>query len=414
MGELKTYVEKISTDFYLLRVDDKQTKYFEALWSIPEGVTYNAYLLLGDRNILFDSWKHTYANRFIECLRQIVDPRDIDYIVIHHMEQDHSGAIPKILTLNGGRAKVLGHSLARGMFESFYDMKTEFKPVRDGDTLAINGKTIRFIHTPWVHWPETIMSYIEEDSILLSGDVFGSFSTPPVIYDSDEEKVSGYLKFARKYFVTVVGHYSKHVLRAIEKLHKLGIAPQIIAPAHGLIFRSNPQLIIDYYMRLAKNVPIRGKVVVVYDSMYGSVEKGISVAINELRKKGIKPIVYSFTDIQHIDLGSILSEIIDAEALIIGASTYEGDIFPKIRYFLEVLAEKVRAGKKVLIVSSYGWGGVAGSKISEKLSKAGFKVVSRVEFRGTPREEDLAKIKEGISLLFNVSTYAGGGSKENH
>lgn len=393
-------IERVVDELYVLRYEDKETRYFEAIWAIPEGVTYNAYVLLTEEGVvLFDAWKHACADEFIESLRRIVDPRDIDYLVIHHMEPDHSGAIPRFLKENRGKAEVLGHRLTGALLKAFYGVDCRFKALRDGEELAVGSKVLKFVYTPWLHWPETIMSFIYKDKVLLSGDAFGGYSVPSSIFDDNEKEVLEYYRHVRKYVATIIGYYSDFIIKAIEKLKKLGISPAVIAPAHGLIFKNKPEVIVDYYSRLARGIPEKGKVVVIYGSMYGSIEKAVITAVEELRKRGMEPVLYKCTDSESLDVGEAISEIIDAEAIIIGAATYEGEVFPPMSFLLDILVKKIKIPKPVLVISSYGWGGVAGSKIVEKITRAGFDVVEKIEFRGKPKSEDLDKIVRGVDLL---------------
>lgn len=396
----RIFTEEISENFYLMRIDDKETLFFESLWYIPEGITYNAYLMLTDGgNILFDAWKHAYSEQFIETLKNIVDARDIDYIVIHHTEPDHSGSLPKLLEENGFKAEIIGNPLSKTMLENFYNIKLKFKPVKDGDSMIIGGKKLVFIHTPWLHWPETMMTYIPEDKILLSGDAFGGFSTPNAIHDSDEQLVSEYIPFARKYFATIIGHYRPHVLKAIDKVAKLGIGIELIAPLHGILWRRDPNKIIEYYVKWAKAEPEKGKVIVIYSSMYGSCEEAVKVAVDELSRLGYNPIIFKFTDREQDPLSDVLGELIDAEAIILASATYEAGIFPTISHLLNIVSHKLRSNKHVLILSSYGWGGVAGRKMSETLSNAGFNIVDTIEFRGRLSKEDRERIVESVRKL---------------
>ncbi len=392
-------VYELAENLYLLRLDDNKTKYFEAIWPIPEGVTYNSYLLLtGEGAILFDSWKHSYAEDFIETLEEVVDPIKVKYIVVHHMEEDHSSALPRVLEEIGSEVTIVGHPLTRTMLEAFYGARPRFKPIRDGEKISLAGKVIKFVHTPWLHWPETIMSYLENEGVLLSGDAFGGFSIPSM-FDDEREGVAEYVRYVRKYIATVIGRYSSFVLKAVDKLKASRISPRIIAPAHGMVFRKNPEFIIDLYVRLARKEAEKGKVLVVYASMYGSVERAVLVAVEHLRALGFKPVIYRFTDIEQAPIGDVLSDAIDAEALIVGAPTYEGDVFPSVKYFLELLGKKIGGRKTVLVISSYGWGGVAGRKIAEVLGAAGFKVAGILEFRGMPRLEDFERLKSLVREL---------------
>ncbi|MEM2201225.1 MAG: FprA family A-type flavoprotein, partial [Ignisphaera sp.] len=170
---VKVHIDKVVENMYMLRLDDDEVKYFEALWSIPEGITYNSYILLTDEGaILFDSWKHTYSELFLETLRKVVDLKDIKYIIIHHMEQDHSGSIPKILEVVNDNITVVGHPIVRDLISSFYRVKFSFKAVKDLEGMVVGGKKLRFIYIPWLHWPDTIATYIEDLKALLSCDAF--------------------------------------------------------------------------------------------------------------------------------------------------------------------------------------------------------------------------------------------------
>lgn len=400
---MKTYVKEIVDDLYLLRIDDYETRYFEALWSIPEGITYNAYLLkAGDKHILFDTWKHTYSEEFIEELRKIVDPREIDYLVIHHMEQDHSGTIPRILEFSGDRVEVIGHRLVENMLESFYGVRPRFRGVADGEEIVVGGERLVFFHAPWLHWPETIITYIPSKGVLLTGDVFGGFSIPRGVFDDDEANLPRYLNYTRKYIIDVIGHYSEYIVRNIEKLAKQNISPRIIAPAHGLIFRRDLNLIQEFYVKTARGEAEKGKVTVIYGSMYGAVEKAVKAAVEELSKAGMKPVIHEFTDKNASNIGDILADVINSEAVVIGASTYESDINPNISHVIDMMIWKVKTVKPVLVISSYGWGGVAGTKISRRLEEAGFRIVEKIEFRGSPTEGDLDDIKKGVRELLKA------------
>lgn len=396
---VKTYVEKVTNELYLLRVDDEKTRYFEALWEIPEGITYNSYVLVDSKVVLFDSWKNIYTDKFIETLRKVVDPKDIDYIVIHHTEPDHSGAIPRVLELNGNRAEVWGHPLARSMLESFYGITVKFRSLKDGEEIQVGNKKLKFVFTPWLHWPDTIITLIVDDSVLLTCDPFGGFSIPTTIFDDDEEVVNNYMKYVSKYVITIVGNYRDYIIKAVDKLKSLNITPKIIAPAHGLIFKNRPDSIINHYIKLAKGTPQKNKVIVLYSSMYGFVEKAVKIAINELAIQGIRPLVFKFTDVERSDIGEVVSEINNADAVIIGTATYEADVFPYMNYILDILTKKVKLAKPVLILTSCGWGPVAGARASEKLKKAGYRVIDVIDFRGQPKGSDIDRIRNGVRLL---------------
>lgn len=392
---VKIYVDKVVDDLYILRIDDDRTKYFEALWYIPEGVTYNAYILTaGDQIVLFDTWKHVYSDLFVETIREVVDPRDIDFIVLHHLEQDHSGALPRILEANGYKATVLAHPLAKSMIESFYNIRPKFKAVKDGETLDLTKYSLKFIYTPWLHWPETMVTYIEQLKALVTCDAFGGFSTPSTLYDVDENIVKEYLGFAKKYTITIVGHYKDYILKAVDKLKSQGIDIKIIAPAHGLVWKNNPQLIIEKYAEWAKGVPVGNKVVVVYDTMYGYVEKAVNIIVDELSKNDVNVKVYVYNESSQSLIADILSDIVDSSGIVLGVSTYEADVFPEIMRVVNYIAKKASFNKPAIIVSSYGWGDVAGKKVAEILRKSGYDVIGIVGFKGLVKEDIAKRLRE--------------------
>ena len=320
----KIHTKQISKELFLLRVDDDEVRYFEALWEIENGITYNSYLLMGeDEVILVDGWKREYADEFSETLKDLIDIRDITRVIVHHMEPDHSGSLRRILEENGFRAEILGHPLVRDMVRAFYGIDVKFRAVKDGEHLYLGGLHLEFFHTPWLHWPETIMTYLRGHGILFSGDAFGGFSIPPAIFDDDDEVVSSYLPFVREYISTIIGSYRQHIPRNIKKLMDQRLEIRMIAPAHGLIWRKNPERIIDYYLKIADGIPEEGKVLVIYASMYGSCEEAGNIVAEELEKRGKRVITYGFTDMKWTSINKIIGDAVDSESLIIIAPTYE-------------------------------------------------------------------------------------------
>lgn len=395
----KAHVEKISKELHVLRMDDDQVRYFEALWRIEEGITYNAYLLVGSEDvILFDTWKAKYASSLLELLRGLIDPRDITHVIVHHVEPDHSGSLTEVLKENGFRAEVHGHPLAGNMLKAFYGIKAKFKPVKDGDKLELRDFNLRFLHTPWLHWPETIMSYLEDQKMLFSGDAFGGFSIPPKLLDDEEEIVSKYLPFVRKYISTIIGGYRDYVLRNVRKIEDQGIEIELIAPAHGLIWRKNPKRIIDYYVKVARGASEEGKVLIIYASMYGSCEEAARIVADELRRNSKNLVVHRFVDVDQASVSWVISDAADSESIVIISPTYEGGVFPTIAHVVNLISRK-SPPKPVLVISSHGWAPAAAKLISEALSKAGFKVVDVIGFRGAVSGADAERIRAGARML---------------
>lgn len=397
---MKTRTERITEEITLLRVDDDRIEYFEALWKIPEGVTYNAYLLQSEgQTVLFDGWKAEYSEEFFERLCEIVKPEDIDYIVIHHMEPDHSGTLRRVLELNGYRAAVLGHPLVERLMKAFYGLDgVKFIPVQDEEGIEIGGKKFKFVHVPWFHWPDTIFSYIEGEKILLTCDAFGGYSISDSSNDEDEEAVLAYLPYARKYAVSVVGTYRKHIIRNIQKIIGLGMNPKMILPAHGLYWGKDPETILNAYRNVAMGVPTKGKVVVAYGSMYGFVERAVEAVVCELERRGYRPKVIKFTDKHSADVADLAIEASDSEAIVLGMATYDKKVFPLMRFATELLIEKADYDKPVLLVSSYGWGSSVAKNVKEMFANTELRLVDTLEFRGSS-SSDGERIRKGVDSL---------------
>ncbi|NAZ25482.1 MAG: MBL fold metallo-hydrolase [Thermofilum sp.] len=400
MHASRPIIREVVRDLYVLRIDDHETKFFEGLWEIPEGISYNAYLLkTGEGAVLFDGWKKTYADLLVEEIEKLVDLRDIKYVVVHHMEPDHSGSIPAVMT-RVTNAVLLGHPLAGKMISNFYGAY-KFKPVSDGEELKIGEHSLRFIHAPWLHWPETIFTHIVNLNVLLTCDAFGSYSLPPV-FDSEVEDWNQLDVAIRKYYVNVIGKYSQNVLNAVEKLKSLQVSPSIIAPSHGAIFREKPAHILDKYIEIARGVPKENKAVVAYVSMYGFIEQMIDATVSLLREKGFNVKIYRFTDNHRDNVSDLLGDLSDAGLMVIGGGTYEAGVQPLLGYILHLIASKLgyRAGNlPVLVLTSYGWGPVAGKMVLEELKNKGFTRIENVEATGQVRREYVEKIRQAIEKL---------------
>ncbi len=391
-------------ELYIIRVEDDKIRYFEATWDIPEGITYNAYLMkLKGATVLFDLSKKEYTDLFMDALKKLVDPKEVTHVIIHHTEPDHTGVLPAFLEANDYRAQLIGTSFAKRFLEGFYggNVVKDFHPIKDGEEIQISNKTFRFITVPWLHWPDTMITYIVEDKLIFSCDAGGGYGIPETIDDSDEEVVQSYLPHVTKYIVTVIGHYHRYIVQNIKKLKNLGIIEdaKMILPGHGLIWRKNPMRIFEHYEAVGAGKTTKGKVLVIYDSMYGFVEKRINLIIDELEKYGLKPVVYKFTDKEAPAISDILGDVPDSEAIIIGASTYEAEIHPRIRYTLYEIVDKANYEKPVLIIGAFGWAGVAGKKIETLITRSKFDHVDTVESQGMPRVHDEERLREGVKKL---------------
>ena len=334
-------------------------------------------------------------------MQRVIDLRDIRLIVVHHTEPDHSGSIPKLLEkLGGDRVLVVGHRLAGDLLRHFYGLhRINFRPVEDNETLTIGRYALKFIHTPMLHWPDTIMTYISELGVLLTCDAFGSFSAPDAVFDDEMRDLEKYLEYTRKYVVSIVGKYREYIAKAIDKVVSSGLAVKIIAPGHGVVWRSKPSLIVDYYYRIATGSLIdEKKIVIVYCSSYGLKDNVVYTVKRRLEERGYKVVLLRFSYDDYASLGSVLGEMFDAALIVIVASVYDGGLFPLVDYMLSLVRSKVRLPKKVLGVISYGWSS-ARKLFESKLREAGLNVIDVVDFRGKGSEDIVNEI---LSKILNA------------
>lgn len=378
---------EIRPGIYWVGVNDRTTDLFEGLWPLPHGVSYNAYLVVGKRTALIDSVKNHYAEELLANIAQVVAPARLDYLVVNHMEPDHSGALP-LLRRVAPNAEILAAPPALPMLARFYGLKERVRAVSDGETLDLGGKTLSFHHILFVHWPETMATYEATEKVLFPCDAFGGFRSLDGAIFADEVDFQLYEDEILRYFSNIVGMQSQAVLRAIEKLKGLEI--RVIAPSHGLIWRKDPKRIVELYARWAKNEGEPG-VVVIFGSMYGETRKMAEAVAQGVREEGLPVRVL---DASRVHVSFLIRDAWRFQGLILGTPTYDTGIFPPIEYALRLLERKRLKNRVVGIFGSYGWRGGARAKLEEKVRELGWEVVETLEFAGAPTVEDLAAGRE--------------------
>lgn len=392
----------LDESMYLIQVHDHRSKYFEGVWDIPEGVTYNAYVLkTPDGAVVFDTVKATFTEDYLNALWELVSPDEIKHIVIHHMEPDHSGSLPALMEATNGKPEVWGHAFTKRLLASMYGLNPTFHAVKDGTELNFGGERMVFYLTPWLHWPETMVTYLPERRYLLTGDILGGFGTPRAIFDDNTKDVEIFRPMARKYFATVVGHYKENVTKQLPRLKEFGVHPKMVLPAHGLLWRNDPEHIYDRYVEWAQGIPTEGKVVIAYTSMYGYAEEAIGYTIELLKEHGISPIVFRYVDEHHDEVSDFLGELPDAQALILGTATYEGGMYLPMKHLIEEIIHKANYNKPLLVLGAYGWAGAAGKEAARMFEDSAYNLVDVVEFRGKLDDKGREKIKEGLEKLLS-------------
>ena len=380
---------KIQENLYYLGVNDRQTEYFENMWPLPYGVAYNSYLLTGEKTCLMDTVKVSKSDEFVDNVKAILKDRKLDYLVIHHIEPDHSGSIPQILDLYPD-LKIVGNKKTRSMLNDYYEIDSDhFIEVGEGDELDLGDRKLTFYLTAMVHWPESMVAYEEATKTLFSQDIFGGFGTlDGGIFDDQIEYDSNYLEETTRYFINIVGKYANQALKALKKLEGLDI--ELICPDHGPIWRKNPQKIIDIYTSLAKQETIDG-CVVIYGSMYGNTETMAEAVARGLAEGGIKNV--KVRDITKTSNSYLLSDIWRYKGVILGSCSYDNNLFPPMNYLLTEVSHQRMKNNYWGIFGSYSWSGGALKTLKKYMEEGKYDVLdTQLEIQGAATNEELKQL----------------------
>lgn len=341
-----------------LGVNDRDTALFENQWPLPYGISYNAYLIQDEKTCLMDTVKSTEINQFLSILQASLNGKDLDYIVVHHVEPDHSSGLTVVRSLYP-QAKLVGNAKTFDLLESFYHIDEADRIVVDeGDTLSLGSKTLTFYKTPMVHWPESMVSYLEEDAILFSQDIFGTYGAlEGAIFDDEVSRRSHYAEEAARYYVNIVSKYNKMAGKALEKLGGLEI--QMICPDHGPVWRSKPEEMLALYNNLTQ-FKVESSVTIVYGSMYGNTQSAAELVARTLAEEGIRDI--KMYDVSKTDHSYIQTECWKSRGIILGACTYDRKLFPPMKNLCGLLDENKMQNHILGIFGNYSWasGGLEG------------------------------------------------------
>jgi len=380
---------KIKDNIYWMGSVDWDRRLFDSLIPLPDGTSYNAYLVKGrDKTVLIDTVDPSMVN---ELLAQLKDVSKLDYIVSLHAEQDHSGSIPNVLSRYPD-AKVISSPKAKGMLMDLLHIHEEsFITVNDGETISLGDKTLKFIYTPWVHWPETISAYLEEDKILFSGDFFGSHIATTNLFVSDEARV---YEAAKRYYAEIMMPFRSMIKKNLENLAAYEIA--IIAPSHGPVY-PRPSFILDAHKDWIDGQP-KNLVVLPYISMHNSTKQMVDFFVSSLVEKGVTVERFNLTV---TDMGKLIMAFVDAGTIVIGTPTVLAGPHPYVVY-AAFMANALRPKAGFLsIIGSYGWGGRTVKILSEMISNLKVEVIEPVLAKGLPTEADfkaLENLAETIAM----------------
>ncbi|MFB6290317.1 MAG: FprA family A-type flavoprotein [Candidatus Bipolaricaulia bacterium] len=379
-------VREISSNVYWVGVRDWERKFFDKLVPLPEGTSYNSYLVKGEeKTALIDTVNPGFEKDLEEKIREITDPEGLNYLIMNHAEPDHANALAHVASL-AKDAEILATEKGKEMALSLYDLPEErLRVVEGGDTLDLGDKTLEFISAPWLHWPETMFTYLQEEGILFPSDFFGAHIATPKLYaDEFGEDV---LKRAKDYFGEIMMPFRPRAKRALEKLKPYEV--NMIAPSHGVIYR-NPEKILEAH-RSWTSSEVENKILIPYISMWGSTTKMVEVLTETIAAEGVDVVPF---EVSSQSLNSLAGELVDSAGIIFGTPTVLAGPHPQIIY-IATLAKKLNPPAKYYgAVESHGWAGGAVREISKVVEDMSGKLLGSVEVEGAPRDEDMERVVE--------------------
>jgi len=375
----------IGKNIYWIGVNDLETHLFEAIWPLPQGVCYNSYLIDDEKVAVIDTVKKGFVPQFIAKIKSILKSgRKVDYLIVNHMEPDHSGSMKILHDLFPGIC-IVGNKKTVDFIKGFYGIETDCRVVEDGDTIDLGNCKLNFFLTPMVHWPETMVTYESKNKVLFSGDAFGGFGTLNGGIFDDEVDLDHFEYEILRYYSNIVAKYSNMVQKALARLKDLDIA--VIAATHGPIFRKNLSYIVDRYDRWSRQETEEGAVVV-YGSMYGNTQVMAESISRSLAREGIECIRMHNISKSHISY--IITDIWRFRGLALGSCTYNTKLFPPMDMLVGILDNDKLKGRALGIFGSYSWSGGAVKRLLEYASGGlNTHIEPAVEVKYAPDEDDL-------------------------
>ncbi|MBI4766160.1 MAG: flavodoxin domain-containing protein [Deltaproteobacteria bacterium] len=363
-------------------------------YSTPQGTTYNAYLILDDKVTLIDTVKKEFADRLLDNIAQIIDPKKIDYVISNHTEMDHSGGLPRVMHKIGEDKPLYCSKMGQKNLALHFPEKWNYQPVENGGVLNLGKRTLTFLETRMLHWPDSMFSYVKEEELLFSSDAFGQHYAGPERFD--DQMGEAIWPQAMKYFANILLLYAPLVLQLVEKVTQMGLAIRTICPDHGIIWRKDPAKIINAYGEWSRQKP-KKKAVIVYDTMWQSTQKLAEAIAAGLDQTGTeaKPL-----HLRAHHRSDVITEILDAGAVLVGSPTMNNGLFPTVMDFLTYL-KGLKPNKKIAAAfGSYGWSGEAVKLINKELEEIKFELIDpglKIKFVPGPQEiEDAFQLGQKV------------------
>ena len=361
---------EIAKDIFYVGVNDRIKHKFENMLPLPYGVSYNSYLITDEKTALIDTVDVCYGEVFIDKIKSQLGEKSIDYLIINHMEPDHSGSISLIRKYYPNMT-IVGNKKTLEMLEGYYGIDDNTLEISDGEVLSLGKHKLQFHFTPMVHWPETMMTYDETENVLFSGDAFGCFGTLDGGVMDTEMNVDKYWDEMIRYYANIVGKYGAPVQKALQKLTPLDI--KIICSTHGPVWKEYVSKAVDIYDRMSRYEGKEGAVVV-YGSMYGNTERMAEAVAQGLTMGGIKNVILH--NVSKSDASVILRDIFKYKGLVIGSPTYSNELYPEIDSLLKKMEIRSIKKRDFAYFGSFTWAGIANKKLAEFGEKMKWRVVN--------------------------------------
>lgn len=383
---------ELKPGIYYVGVVDWNLRNFHG-YSIHKGTTYNAYLIVDEKIALIDTVKAPFGQELLDRISEIIDPAEIDYLISNHVEMDHSGAIPAVMKAAPKAMLVTSDPNGLKGLKVHYGTDFNFQEVKAGEILSLGKRSLTFVATPMLHWPDNMVTYCLEEKILFSNDAFGQHYTSSKHFD-DQVDIKSVMEDAQGYYANILMPFGNQTKKALSIVEGLDI--DIIAPSHGVIWRTYVKEIIDTYKRFAEG-ETEDTALIIYDTMWHSTEKIAHSIAEGFDKRGTKVRIF---DLKENDLSDIITEVLTARYLVIGSPTLNNGILPNVAALLSYLKGLQPKGKKGFAFGSYGWGGQSIGIVNQALEDLGVEIIQDpIKINYIPSKEQLTEIEQIVSSL---------------
>jgi flavorubredoxin len=386
-GEIMQPIE-IAEDIYCLGAIDWNIRDFHG-YSTERGTTYNAFLIMDEQVALIDTVKREFEDDLLDGISRLIDPATIDLVISNHTEMDHTGSLSSVMKAVGEDKPLYCSKIGHKALSKHFSGKWNYQPLATGDELSLGKKTLTFMETRMLHWPDSMFTYVKEDGVLFSSDAFGQHYAGSERFD--DELGEAIMPHALKYFANILLPYAPLIVKLVDTVKGMGLALNMICPDHGIIWRKDPAKIISKYVEWSLQEPKR-KAIVVYDTMWHSTETMAGAIVESLAQGGVNARPMHLRSCHRSD---ILTEVVDAGAIVVGSPTLNNGLFPTVSDFLTYLKGLRPQAKVAAAFGSFGWSGEAVKLINQELEEMKFTVIDPgVRVNYIPDDQGIAACRE--------------------